>query len=83
MRSPAGYNVWFDPEGPTTEMDSFQCCHCNRHMRIKPGMTPSDLGGWCMVEGKPICNNPKCNSGCTPFEKKIEWYEKGLIKELS
>ena len=82
MRRPAGYNVW---SGPDTifEMDSFQCAHCGRHMRLKPGMTPSDVGGWCLVEGKPLCNKPSCNNGCMPLDYKMTLYEQGKLAELN
>ncbi len=74
MLKPGGYAFTFGPLGTEKEMDTFTCCHCNSVVHVKPKCDPADLGGQCRLCDKPVC--PKCvGKGCTPFEKKLEWWE--------
>ena len=77
MRNPHGYALWVDPDLPRDfERDTFTCAHCNAVNQVTPFTTPAALGGWCSCCCAPIC--PKCSDRfeCTPFEKKLEAYER-------
>lgn len=89
MRNPGGYAQIISPvrsmayfdrlrcevigEG-TTEVDTFQCCHCSRHMHVKPFAPMDEFGSMCRNCMKMVC--PWCADGpCVPFEKKLEIWE--------
>lgn len=56
-----------------------QCCHCQEHFVSVKGS--GKIRGFCPRCMQITCGKPACNT-CTPFEKKLEDYEKGKIKTL-
>ena len=76
MRKPQGYLVQVEPGAPTIERDTLSCCHCNSVVVVVPGADPSTMGGFCQMCMKNTC--PRCHAkgGCTPFEKKLEAFER-------
>lgn len=91
MRTPNGYGVWTDLEsGRQQELDSAQCCHCQRHIWVKPGTgctvylipdvtRPSgwreEPGAACRLCMKPVCLDCDAKGACTPFERTLERLE--------
>jgi hypothetical protein len=75
MRSPGGYAVISDHHG-IREWDTFTCCHCQRVVQVMTRCDPSDLGGFCRMCMKNICGPCADLGSCTPFEKKLEIYER-------
>jgi hypothetical protein len=91
MRSPQGYCIIstegaFDIGEPVRrfsasdlEWDCVTCGHCNRMDRVPPGMQPGDMCKGCM---RFLCE--RCyakwvgGAGCTPFEKRLDAYEKSV-----
>lgn len=86
MRNPHGYGQLVSPvkhrvgldrvhavevgEG-TTEFDTCQCSHCQRHFHVGPGTRPEDLGGFCRQCMRAICD--RCvGKPCIPFLKQME-----------
>ena len=69
----------------TTEIDTYQCVHCNAH-RYKRSSDPKiecDPGGVCRNCMGAICS--KCLAKeCVTFEKKLDIYERrqDLFKKL-
>lgn len=51
-----------------------QCPHCNGHFVSIKGS--GIKRGYCTMCGGVTCGKQKCDR-CTPFEKKLEEYEKG------
>ena len=74
MRRPGGYGLVIGPDG-NTEVDTFTCVHDQRVVRVPPGASPVDCGGWCGRCGAPICLECAKLGTCTPFEEKLERYE--------
>jgi hypothetical protein len=59
--------------------DTLTCVHCDyTWIRI---IGSKRKRGWCMSCGGVTCGSRECST-CTPFEKKMDQYEKGLIKTL-
>jgi hypothetical protein len=75
MRNPGGYAVLTGPDG-IREWDSFTCSHCQRIVQVAARCDPSDLGGFCRMCMKHICGPCTDEGSCTPFEKKLEQYER-------
>ena len=69
-RKPSGH-IFVDGQEVANTM---QCCHCGKHFVSVKGS--GKLRGFCMRCHQITCGNPVCNV-CTPFEKKMEEYEKG------
>lgn len=69
MPRPDGYLV---ADGPTgrDEFDTFNCAHCQR---ILVGI--AQVGGFCRLCDKNLCQGKACHNGCKPFEAKIEAME--------
>ncbi len=76
MRKPEGYSLWTEPDGGKKEMDTFTCRHCNCVVQIPPRATPSECGGWCFQCNGGICGKCADRFTCTPFEKKLDQYER-------
>lgn len=89
MRNPQGYATVVSPEQAKVrlgtfycdvgsgilERDTFTCCHCNRVIHVKPNAPMDEFGSMCRNCMKMVC--PQCADGsCTPFEKKLEAWEK-------
>lgn len=74
-RKPGGYIIVDGQEVAQT----LQCCHCNTHFVSVHGS--GKTRGFCMRCMKITCGSPGCDA-CTPFEKKLEDYEKGKITTL-
>jgi len=74
-----GWAVLVDPgvTHGTQEWDTITCQHCNKMVRLK---TKDDLGGFCRLCMKAICGPCADQGQCTPFEKKLEEYEKAAIR---
>jgi hypothetical protein len=78
MRNPGGYGVYIGADTGKREVDTFTCVHCNRIIQVKPMAPPEEFGGLCKVCMGLQC--PTCvGKGCSPFEKKVEAYEKAQI----
>lgn len=78
MRRPHGYAVWTDPlaAGGDKERDTITCAHCNRIVVVEPRQDPSEVGGFCRMCYRHLCN-PCTDLGiCTPFERKLEAVER-------
>jgi hypothetical protein len=76
MRRPQGYAVTTMPGEKPVEEDTFTCSHCQFLVFVKPFADPATFGGFCRMCMKHIC--PKCTAEgtCTPFEKKLDMYER-------
>lgn len=69
-----GYAFVVDPE-KLQEFDTLTCAHCQFVMHIQKRAEADQLGGFCRMCMKHICG--RCaNKGCTPFEKKLDEYER-------
>jgi hypothetical protein len=63
-----------DPAMPApVEFDTLTCEHCNVIVRVK-----TDPGGFCRVCMRAICGRCADFGKCTPFEKKLDAYEKKM-----
>lgn len=74
MRNPHGHVAIYGP-GQTIEHDTFTCVHCNAVVIVKAKAAAEDSGGWCLQCNRMICR-ACAGKGCTPFEKKLEAYER-------
>lgn len=63
------------PDG-LVERDTFTCSHCQRVVLVTPRCDPADLGGFCRMCMKHLCGPCADEGNCTPFEKKLERYER-------
>lgn len=59
--------------------DTLTCKHCG--YTWIPVKGSGKVRGWCGSCGGVTCGRPECNV-CVPYAKKIDMYEKGLIKNL-
>lgn len=66
-----GYAVIVGPDAPTKEWDTITCAHCNRIVRCR-----TDPGGFCRCCMKPLCGPCADKGVCTPFEARLDAYEK-------
>ena len=78
----AGYLLITSPEG-ITENDTFGCAHCNNVVIVKAGRPAEESGGWCLHCSKCICRGCGTVGRCTPFEKKLDLYEKRAMSRRS
>jgi len=63
-----------DPAAPVArEWDTITCYHCNKIVRVK-----KDPGGFCRICMKALCGPCADLGKCTPFEAKLEAYEKRM-----
>lgn len=75
MSQARGYAVLSSPEA-TKEYDTVTCGHCNSIVFLKkPGADPGGLCRHCM---KGVCGRCCAIGKCTPFEKKLEAYERRM-----
>jgi hypothetical protein len=82
LRKAQGYACIVDPVTGTRETDTFTCNHCQKVVAVKPGASPTDLGGYCGGCSKMIC--PKCvGKGCTPWEKIMDAMERDYERRRS
>lgn len=58
---------------------TLQCCHCGGHFISIRGS--KKVRGYCMSCCSITCGKKECDP-CVPFQKKIDLFEKGLIKAL-
>lgn len=89
IKRPQGYATLTDKiTGKVTkQFDTLTCAHCNK---VYCSATDSrigvaDPGGRCKICGGFICSpcvGTLIRDGCFPFEKKLDWYEKGRWKEM-
>jgi hypothetical protein len=57
-----------------TEVDTFQCAHCQRNIHVQPFARMDDFGSMCRLCMKMV--GPECANGpCVPFEKQLEIWE--------
>jgi hypothetical protein len=70
-----GYAVISTPEGGLREFSSFTCAHCQRIVLLQARASAAESGGWCGVEGKPICGPCASDGTCRPWEKQFEKIE--------
>lgn len=79
-----GYAIKVDPDRPTVEFDTFTCAHGNELVRVRTGLV--NQAPFCMQCMSRICQ--KCHDiaaqtgECTPFEKKLEEFERGIRHQL-
>lgn len=78
-RKVGGVIISTDLDGNSHEQDTMQCCHCNNHWVVQPGS--GTIRGFCTLCNARHCGSPGCME-CLPFEKRMDMYEKGLIKFL-
>jgi hypothetical protein len=70
-----GYAVISSPES-TKEYDTITCAHCNSIVFLKkPG---ADAGGFCRQCMKGVCGKCADQGRCTPFERKLDAYERRM-----
>jgi hypothetical protein len=79
LRKAGGALIITNADGSTIEHDTATCCHCNGVWVVKPGS--GTVRGWCTMCNDRHCGSEKCMT-CVPFEKKLDMFEKGLIREL-
>jgi hypothetical protein len=64
----------------TVECDTFTCQHCGRIVRVPALCPPEDMGGRCMQCGEGlgglVCKECNEKGVCTPFQKKLEEWER-------
>lgn len=82
MRNPHGYGIIVEPGVATVEFDTVQCAHCNRIQHMTPQQSASDMGGWCFRCAQCVCGPCADKGTCTPFEKKLDMYERGQLAVL-
>lgn len=58
---------------------TIQCCHGGEHFVSVRGS--GNKRGWCMNCNAMTCGAPACDP-CLPFEKRLDLFEKGLIKNV-
>lgn len=75
VRKPSGYIII---EGNVVA-DTVQCRHCGGH--YIPIKGSGIKRGWCTHCGGPLCGKDGCFE-CIDFRKKMDEYEKGLLKVL-
>ena len=76
-----GYTVRTGPLGKEFEADTFTCKHCCRVVLVAARCDPAELGGYCNCCDALICKY--CvGKPCTPLEKKLDLYERGVLKVL-
>lgn len=90
MLKPQGYATIVDPERPTIEFDTAQCCHCGCAIRVKPHTVSTvylvfDRQQWQWEESpgascyhcwKPVCLRCEALGVCTPLERQIAQWER-------
>jgi hypothetical protein len=77
MRNPHGNAVIVMPGEMDRERDTYQCCHCGKHTRMKAEPLTS-RGHYCHMCNAPHCAREVCWV-CVPFEKKMEAYERRVV----
>lgn len=75
MLRPGGYAIITSPDAPAVERDTFRCAHCGRVVFVRPGCSAADAGGWCGLEGKPVCGPCADLGSCTPLEEQLKRME--------
>ncbi len=70
-----GYGHWFNGNGPDIESDTFTCFHCGNCVFVPPMKDPAEIGGWCLVCMKLICQECVGRGECRPFEKQLDQHE--------
>lgn len=58
------------------EVETFQCGHCQRIKHVPAKCSPYDLGGHCRICDTLICPDCVRDGRCTPFEKKLDEWER-------
>lgn len=76
---PSGWIHQFNGDARDAEMDTKCCCHCGMHWIVKPGS--GNIRGFCTGCNDHTCGNPDCDP-CMPMEKRLDLYEKGVLKTL-
>lgn len=70
-----GVAEWTYPDAPTERRKTLTCSHCNRVVIITAGKTATEMGGWCAMCAKPICETCAGNPDCVPFERRCDEIE--------
>ena len=68
------YAFIIDPDKGTLEKDTFTCAHCNKVWHLEPFKPPEDQAAFCRRCYSLVCQ--ECSTECTPYEKRVEQWEK-------
>lgn len=71
---PAGTIIVMEADGPLTQIDTLQCCHCGGHWHVNPGS--GKRRGYCTRCAAVTCGRECCDA-CVPFEQRLENSEAG------
>lgn len=79
-----GYLTIVEPDKATIEIDTFTCSHCNSLKKVPLGLVnQAPFCTKCMSRICKRCYAVAVQTGeCTPFEKKLEEYERGIRRSL-
>jgi hypothetical protein len=69
---PDGWIEVFNPDGTSKVMETYKCCHCQKHCIVNPGT--GKRRGYCMRCNRKTCGDPACDP-CHPWQKKLEEIE--------
>ncbi len=79
MRNPHGEATWSGGDGPDLVMDSVTCCHCNTVVFVRLDLSNVGFCRKCMSH---VCGPCADEGTCTPFEKQLDDFEKGITTKL-
>lgn len=82
---PQGYLTIVEPGKQTIECDTFTCQHCNALKRVRVGqVNQAPFCLKCMSRICQRCHDVAAQTGeCTPFEKKLDEFERGIRRSLA
>lgn len=79
MRNPHGQLVLSGGDGRELEMDTVTCSHCNTVVIAKLDLSNV---GFCLKCCDHLCGPCADDGRCTPFQRQLEDFERGLTKKL-
>lgn len=75
MQAPRGYACVTGPDG-IEERTAVTCGHCQRIFFVRAKARPEDMGGYCRVCDRAVCQACVKTGRCEPFEEKVARVEK-------
>jgi len=78
VQAQKGCGIWYDVNDNKIEakcLDSFTCFHCGRVVFVKPRCDPADMGGFCRVCAKLVCQDCNAKGRCDPWEEQMQRME--------